>query len=111
MKKLFSTILVLGLLLSGNAKAATPFTYLSCKQIVKDNKSEDWFGKQDFLNNGKYVSHMFYKFKHLKKMIYLILLITTIITLCSVYLNKSKKKNPKLFIYLFSYLYQQYLFI
>ena len=66
MKKILR-ILVLGLLLSGNAIAATPFTYLSCKQIVKDNKSEEEFAKQDFLNNGKYVSHIFYKFKDLKK--------------------------------------------
>ena len=66
MKKLLA-ILVLGLLLSENAFAATKFTYLSCKQIIKENKSEDDFGKQDFLNNGKYASHIFYKFKHLKK--------------------------------------------
>ena len=66
MKKLLG-IVILGLLLSGNAIAATPFTYLSCKQIVKDNKSEDDFGKQDFLNNGKYSGHIFYKFKDLKK--------------------------------------------
>ena len=60
-------ILVLGLLLSMNVYAATPFTYLSCKQIMKDNLSNDDFGKQDFLNTGKYASHIFYKFKDLKK--------------------------------------------
>ena len=89
MKKLLG-IIVLGLLLSGNAIAATPFTYLSCKQIVKDNKSEEEFAKQDFLNNGKYVSHMFYKFKHLKK--------KTIITIHQVgeyWESDWKSKKPK----------------
>jgi hypothetical protein len=66
MKKLLG-IIVLGLLLSGNVIAATPFTYLSCKQIIKENKSEDAFGKQEFLNKGKYASHILYKFKDLKK--------------------------------------------
>ena len=58
---------LLSLIFSVNAVAATSFTYLSCKQIVKDNLSEDDFGKQDFLNNGNYASHIFYKFKDLKK--------------------------------------------
>ena len=82
--------MVLGLLFSGNAYAATPFTYLSCKQIVKDNKSEDEFGKQDFLNNGEYASHIFYKFKDLKK--------TTTITVYQVgefWESDWKSKKPK----------------
>ena len=89
MKKLLG-IVVLGLILSVNAIAATSFTYLSCKQIVKDNKSEDEFGKQGFLNNDKYVSHIFYKFKHLKK--------KTIITIHQVgeyWESDWKSKKPK----------------
>ena len=66
MKK-FLMFAVLSLIFSLNAVAATPFTYLSCKQIMKDNLSKDDFGKQDFLNNGEYASHIFYKFKDLKK--------------------------------------------
>ena len=66
MKK-FLVFAVLSLIFSLDAIAATPFTYLSCKQIMKDNLSEDDFGKQDFLNNGEYASHIFYKFKDLKK--------------------------------------------
>ena len=66
MKNLLS-IIVLGLLFSGNAVAATPITYLSCKQLIKDNKSEGAFGNLDFLNVGNYASHIFYKFKDIKK--------------------------------------------
>ena len=40
MKKLLG-IIVLGLLLSGNAYAATKYTYLSCKAIIKKNNSKD----------------------------------------------------------------------
>ena len=66
MKNLLS-IIVFGLLFSGNAVAATPITYLSCKQLIKDNKSEGAFGNLDFLNVGNYASHIFYKFKDIKK--------------------------------------------
>ena len=66
-KKLLG-IVILGLLLSGNAYAATKFTYLSCKQIIKENKSENIVWKpNNYLSIGRYTSHIFYKFKDLKK--------------------------------------------
>ena len=61
-------ILVLFLILPGISKAATPFTYLSCKQIIADNKStHKAFIKERYLNIGRYTGHIFYKFKDLKK--------------------------------------------
>ena len=63
--------MVLGLLLSGNAIAATPFTYLSCKQIIKVNNSthEAFVPQNEWLKIGAYNSHIFYKFKDTSKKI------------------------------------------
>ena len=68
MKKLL-TILVLGLLLSGNAYAATKYTYLSCKTIIEKNESmfEGFSKNQEHLKIGSNNSHIFYKFKDNKK--------------------------------------------
>tara|TARA_Y100001970_G_C13741046_1_gene606195 strand:+ start:140 stop:637 length:498 start_codon:yes stop_codon:yes gene_type:complete len=69
MKKLLG-IVVLGLILSVNAIAATPFTYLSCKQIIKENKSASGAfsaDEQPHLSVGSYNGHIFYKLKDVKK--------------------------------------------
>ena len=64
MKKLLG-IVVLGLLLSENAYAATKYTYLSCKAIIKKNDSKDaaFSSNNDHLKIGSNNGHYFYKFK------------------------------------------------
>jgi len=64
MKKLLG-IVVLGLLLSGNAYAATKFTYLSCKKIIKKNnsKAKQFSVNNDYLKIGANNGYYFYKFK------------------------------------------------
>jgi len=66
MKKLLG-ILVLGLLLSSNAYAASKFTYLSCKNIIFDNRSKGEYKDSELYKIGKYIGHSFIKFKNVKK--------------------------------------------
>ena len=57
--------MVLGLLLSGNVYAATKFTYLSCKKIIKKNnsKAKEFSVNNDYLKIGANNGYYFYKFK------------------------------------------------
>ena len=67
MKKILG-IVVMGLLLSGNAFSATKFTYLSCKQIIKTNDSKGTFNADNGVHFiGAYNGHMFFKFKDVNK--------------------------------------------
>ncbi len=68
MKNLLGLVF-LSLLLSGNAYAATKYTYLSCKAIIKKNDSKDaaFSSNNDHLKIGSNNSHYFYKFKDNKK--------------------------------------------
>ena len=51
-----------------SSNAATPFTYLSCKAIVEENKTEDGvFKDHDKLKSGSNIGYYFYKFKETKK--------------------------------------------
>ena len=62
-------ITVLGLILSVNAIAATPFTYLSCKQIIKENKSASGAfspDEQPHLSIGSYNGHISVSYTHLR---------------------------------------------
>jgi len=62
MKKLLG-IVVLGLLLSSNAYAASKFTYLSCPAAIRGVKYTD----NELYKVGKYIGHSFIMFKDTKK--------------------------------------------
>ena len=66
MKKLLG-IVVLGLLLSGNAYAASKSFYLSCPSFVYQNDSKGEYKDSELFKAGAYVGHTFLKFKHTKK--------------------------------------------
>ena len=66
MKKLLG-IVVLGLLLSSNAYAASKFTYLSCPSIISENESKGKFKDSERYKIGSYIGHYFIKFKDAKK--------------------------------------------
>ena len=66
MKKLLG-IVVLGLLLSGNAYAASKFTYLSCPSIIYQNDNKGKFKDSESYKIGSYIGHYFIKFKDAKK--------------------------------------------
>ena len=71
MKKLFIRVFIAFVCLTSfinNASTATPFTYLSCKAIVLENKTEDGvFKDHDKLKSGSNIGYYFYKFKETKK--------------------------------------------
>ena len=68
MKK-FLNFLVIYLLLCSNTYAATKYTYLSCKAIIKknDSKGAAFSSNNDHLKIGSNNGHYFYKFKDNKK--------------------------------------------
>ena len=66
MKKFLGT-LVLGLLLSSNAYAASKFTYLSCPSIIWGNESKGKYKDSELYKIGSCVGHSFIKFKDTKK--------------------------------------------
>ena len=66
MKKLLG-ILVLGLLLSSNAYAATKFTYLSCPSVIYINDNKGKYKDSELFKVGTYIGHSFIKFKDTKK--------------------------------------------
>ena len=56
------------LILPSMSYAATPFTYLSCKAVVMENKTEDGpFKNNDKLKSGTNIGYFFYKYKEIKK--------------------------------------------
>ena len=66
MKKLLG-IVVLSLLLSSNAYAASKFTYLSCPSIIFQNNNKGKFKDSEGYKIGSYIGHYFIKFKDAKK--------------------------------------------
>ena len=66
MKKILG-IVILGLLLSSNAYAASKFTYLSCPSMLKSNNNKGKFKDSELFKTGSYMGHFFYKFKDKKK--------------------------------------------
>jgi len=66
-KKVFVTFVFL-IFFTNSSYGATPFTYLSCKAIIKENKTEDGvFKDHDKLKSGSNIGYYFYKFKDTKK--------------------------------------------
>ena len=66
MKKAILFLLV-GLLLSGNAYAASKFTYLSCPSAIYANQSKGKYKDSELYKIGSYMGHSFIKFKDTKK--------------------------------------------
>ena len=66
MKKAILFLLV-GLLLSGNAYAASKFTYLSCPSIIWGNESKGKYKDSELYKIGSCIGHSFIKFKDTKK--------------------------------------------
>ena len=66
--KFILKIAVFFLILPSISYAATPFTYLSCKAIVFENKTKDGpFKNNDKLKSGTNIGYYFYKYKEIKK--------------------------------------------
>ena len=66
MKKAILVLLV-GLLLSGNAYAASKFTYLSCPSVIYINDNKGKYKDSELFKVGTYIGHSFIKFKDTKK--------------------------------------------
>ena len=67
MMKKFLGIVVLSLLLSSNAYAATKFIYLSCPSIIYINDNKGKYQDSELFKIGTYMGHSFIKFKDTKK--------------------------------------------